>query len=467
MPRIRGGSKKRRRSRPPHSKIARFLNSGVMLLRVYAGYRIISLMEKRRGSEWAEKRRRRHNLWSAHKFYDTAIHEQGLLIKTGQFLSSRPDIVPDEYVDVLSELQDEVPPEPFEVIREIVERELGQPLAEIFSEFETEPIAAASLAQVHRAVLLDGRQAAVKVQYPNIERIVAGDLRNLEIFASILKRLDRPLDFGFIAEEMGRMIPKELDFINEGHNAEAIAANFAGVEDITIPEIFWQHTTRRVLTMEYVEGVKITDLEAMERMGVQSADIAKILVVAFSEMLLEHGLFHADPHPGNLLVAPGPKLVLVDFGQVKEVGAPFRLVFAQMTRALVAEDDSELGRSFRDLGFRMKLDTDQGYEDLGNAYVGNISKQMNGSNAGWADQNMFHDSYRDMLRLMRANPVIKIPPDLLFVGRVMGLLNGLSMTLRSPTNLLAEMAWLLDQPKDTTETAKPRRRLLEAGVSRG
>ncbi len=436
-----------------------------MLLRVYAGYRLISLLEKWRGSEWAERRRHAHSHWSALRFFDTAVHDQGLLIKTGQFLSSRPDIVPDEFIDVLSELQDEVPPEPFEVVREIVERELGLPLAEIFSEFDREPIAAASLAQVHRAVLHDGRQAAVKVQYPNIENIVAGDLKNLELFTAILKRLDRTLDFGFVAEEMSRMIPKELDFVNEGHNAEAIAANFAGVEDITIPAIFWEHTTRLVLTMEYVEGVKITEIEAMEAMGVHPEDIAKIMVVAFSEMLLEHGLFHADPHPGNLLVAPGPKLVLVDFGQVKEVGAPFRFVFAQMTRALVAQDDSELGRSFRDLGFRMKLDTAQGYEDLGNAYVGNIAKQMSDSNAGWADQDMFRDSYRNMLRILRANPVIKIPPDLLFVGRVMGLLNGLSMTLRSPTNLLAEMAWLLDQPKDSTRTAKPGRRLLEAGVS--
>ena len=435
-----------------------------MLLRVYAGYRLVGILEKRRGPVWAEKRRRQHHLWSARKFYDTAVHDQGMLIKTGQFLSSRPDIVPDEYIDILSELQDEVPPEPFEVVREIVERELGKPLKEVFSEFDREPIAAASLAQVHRAVLRDGQKAAVKIQYPGIAAVVAGDLRNLELFASILKRLDRPLDFGFIAEEMGRMIPKELDFINEGHNAEAIAANFAGVEDITIPRIFWEYTTARVLTMEYVEGVKITDIEAVEAMGVRPEDIAKILVVAFSEMLLEHGLFHADPHPGNLLVAPGPKLVLVDFGQVKEVGPQFRLVFAQMTRALVAQDDSELGRSFRDLGFRMKQDTTRSYEDLGNAYVGNIAKQMSGSNAGWADQDMFRDSYRDMLRILRANPVIKIPPDLLFVGRVMGLLNGLSMTLRSPTNLLVEMAWLLDQPKDKRETGKPSRRLLEAGT---
>ena len=128
--------------------------------------------------------------------------------------------------------------------------------------------------------------------------------------------------------------------------------------------------------MEFVEGVKITDVEGIERARRRPADVAKILVVAFSEMLLEHGLFHADPHPGNLLVAPGPKLVMVDFGQVKEVGAPFRFVFGQMTRALLQNDDRAVGQTFRDLGFRMEKDDAQGYEDLGNAYVGKIAKQM-------------------------------------------------------------------------------------------
>jgi aarF domain-containing kinase len=412
---------------------------------------------------WAERKRKRHHRWSAQLIHDTAIRNQGLLIKTAQFLSSRPDVVPDEYIEVLSHLQDEVPPEPFAVIKRTVERELGKPLDAVFSEFAPAPVAAASLAQVHRAVLRDGRVAAVKVQYPGIERLVDIDLENIRRFVAILNRLDRTLDFRFISEEMSRMIPRELDFINEGRNAERIAANFAGVEDIVVPEVYWEHTTRRVLTMEYVDGVKITDIEAMERLGIDPADVAKILIVAYSEMLLHHGIFHADPHPGNLLVAPGPKLLLVDFGQVKEIGPQFRLVFAQMTRALLSEDEGALGQSFRDLGFRMKQDTSQGYNALGKAYVGDIAKQMTASNAGWVDPDLFQDSYRDLLRVLRANPVVKVPPDLLFVGRVMGLLNGLSMTLRSRTNLLVEMARLLEAGNDIepVATAGPRR-LLDA-----
>jgi aarF domain-containing kinase len=471
------------RGRPPRSRIYRFLNVGIMLARLYAGYKLLGLQERlekaferrftprrpvtdgTRASDRARARSKGQHAWSAERLRDTAVKNQGLLIKTAQFLSSRPDIVPDEYIEVLATLQDEVPPEPFEVIRRVIERELGQPLESVYREFDRQPIASASLAQVHRAVLYDGSLVAVKVQYPGIERIVAIDLKNIERFIAILNRLDKTLDFSFISDEMSRMIPQELDFIHEGRNAEAIAVNFAGVEDVVVPAIYWQYTTRRVLTMEYVEGVKITDIEGMRRLGIDSVDVAKVLIVAFSEMLLEHGLFHADPHPGNLLVAPGPKLILVDFGQVKAVGPQFRFVFAQMTRALLAQDDSALGQTFRNLGFRMEKDTDSGYEALGKAYVGDIAKQMTATQAGWADPAMFEDSYREVMRILRANHLIKIPADLLFVGRVMGLLNGLSMTLQSRTNLLVEMARLLDKANGASPAhgAEPRpRRLLEA-----
>ncbi len=456
-----------KRHSPPHGRPARFIIEALALARVFLGYKRIALFEKVRGFEWAEKQRLKHHRWGANKIYTTAINNQGLLIKTGQFLSSRPDILPDEYVETLSKLQDELPPEPFEVIRGVIERELGKPLEAVFATFETQPIAAASLAQVHRATLHDGRVVAVKVQYPNIEPLVDADLKNIAIFVRILNKLDKTLDFRFIAEEMANMIPRELDFINEGRNAEAIAANFNGVQDIGVPAIYWDYSTRRVLTMEYVDGIKVTDVDGLRRAGIDTADVAKLILASFAEMILHHGLFHADPHPGNLLVTQGPRLVMVDFGQVKDISPAFRFVFGQMTKALLKDDNSALGQSFRDIGFRMKQDTSEGYVDLGKAYMGDISKEVLATNAGWVEPELFRESYRDMMRVLRANPLIKVPPDLLFVGRVMGLLNGLSMTLRSRTNLLVQMSRLMEED----EAAKAEgavavmngpRRLLEA-----
>ncbi|HEY7269365.1 MAG TPA: AarF/UbiB family protein [Dehalococcoidia bacterium] len=457
-----------RTHRPPESRIGRFLVEGITLARVFLGYKRITLMQKLRGFAWAERQRHKHHAWGANLIYNAAITNQGLLIKTGQFLSSRPDVLPDEYVEVLSKLQDALPPEPFDVIRGVVERELGRPLEAVFASFDPEPIAAASLAQVHRAVLRDGRVVAVKVQYPNIERLVDADLKNIAIFVRVLNQLDKTADFRFIAEEMANMIPRELDFINEGRNAEAIAANFKGVEDVGVPAIYWEYSTRRVLTMEFIEGIKVTDVQALRAAGIDTGDVAKLIIVAFAEMMLHHGLFHADPHPGNLLVAPGPRLVMVDFGQVKQISPAFRVVFGQMTRALLQDNDAALGQTFRDIGFRMKQDTDQGYVDFGKAYMGDISKAVLETNAGWVEPHLFRASYRDMLRVLRTNPMVHIPAELLFVGRVMGLLNGLSMTLRSRTNMLVQMARLMDEDDAARKNghepvaAGASRRLLEA-----
>ncbi|MEX2245371.1 MAG: AarF/UbiB family protein [Dehalococcoidia bacterium] len=456
----------RQRSRPPRSRVRRFTNVGRMLARVFAGYKYISFREKRKGTAWGEARRTQHHEWSANRFYETAVRNQGLMIKTGQFLGSRPDVLPDAYVDVLSRLHDEVPPEPFDAIRGQIEREFGCPLEDVFTEFDREPVASASLAQVHRAVLKDGRVAAVKVQYPGIERIIDIDLGNLTFFIGVLNRLDRSMDYRFVAEEMRKHIPMELDFINEGHNAERIAAAFTGVEDIVVPKIYWEHTTRRVLTMEYIDGVKITDAEGMRRIGVEPADVAKILVMAFAEMIIRHGFFHADPHPGNLMTLPGPKLVLIDFGQAKELGPSFKEVLVRFTRTMLAGDQAAMGVAFRELGFRTKKDNAEGYEQLGDAYVGRVVKQMQDTGAGWAEGEVFEESYQDITKVLKGNPLTAVPPDLLLVGRVFGLLNGLSKTLQAKTNMLSAFAQLADEMEAAKANGHaagtPSGRLLEA-----
>jgi len=464
----------RRRGAAPRNRARRFINVGQMLARVFIGYKLISFREKRKGKEWGEPRRQKHHYWSAKRFYETAVKNQGLLIKTGQFLGTRPDVVPDPYIEVLSGLQDEVPPESFENIRAHIERELGKPLYDVFAEFGEKPVASASLAQVHRAVLKDGRVCAVKVQYPGIAHIVDIDLKNMAFFISVLNRLDRSMDYRFVAEEMRKHIPLELDFINEGHNAERIAADFASIEDVVVPEIYWEYTSRRVLTMEYIDGVKVTDIAGMKRIGVDAWDVAKILVFAFAEMIVRHGFFHADPHPGNLMVLPGPKLVLIDFGQAKDLGPAFQEVLVRFTRTLLSGNNAAMGAAFRDLGFRTKKDDTTGYEELGDAYFGRATRHVQETGAGWTEGEVFEQSYEDVGKLMRKNPLTAIPPELLMIGRVFGLLNGLSKTLQARTNMLVAFAQLADEmdasrtgaalaPAGAASTAPPEtRRLLES-----
>jgi predicted unusual protein kinase regulating ubiquinone biosynthesis (AarF/ABC1/UbiB family) len=459
----------RLRIHPPKRRIARFTNVGRMLARVFIGYKWISFREKRKGTDWGEPRREKHHWFAANKFYETAVKNQGLLIKTGQFLGTRPDVLPEAYVHTLSKLHDEVPPESFERIREHVERELGRKLEEMFSEFSEQPVASASLAQVHRAVLHDGRICAVKVQYPGIDKIVDIDLDNLSFFIGLLNKLDRSVDYKFVAQEMRANIPLELDFINEGRNAERIAKNFAGVDDIVVPEIYWDYSSRRVLTMEYIDGVKITDAAGLQRLGVDTSDIAKILVFAFAEMIVKHSFFHADPHPGNLFVQPGPKLVLLDFGQAKELPEGFSEVLVRFTKSILEGDDQAMGVAFRDLGFRTKTDEAKGYEELGDAYVGRIAKQMNETGAGWAEGDVFQESYEDAVKILRRNKLTAMPPELLLVGRVFGLLNGLSMTLQAKTNMLVAFSQLANELEEAKlrgtnghTPAAESRRLLEA-----
>ncbi len=244
----------------------------------------------------------------------------------------------------------------------------------------------------------------MKVQYPGIDKIVDIDLANMSFFIGVLNKLDRTMDYRFVAEEMRKHIPLELDFINEGHNAERIAADFADVHDIVVPKIYWDYTARRVLTMEYIDGIKITDYDAMQRAGIDSADVAKILVYAFAEMIVKFGFFHADPHPGNLMVLPGPKLVLIDFGQAKELEPEFQEVLLRFTKTLLNGDMQAMGVAFRELGFRTKSDDAEGYEQLGDAYIGRVARHMNETGAGWAEGESVRGVVRGRIDAHEAQP---------------------------------------------------------------
>lgn len=424
----------------PAERFGRFFSVGNLAARVYLGYKGISLAEKRFGLRDGEARRARHHTWSAQRLYDLAVRRQGLLIKFGQVVGSRPDLMPDEYVSILSRLQDQVPPRPFRAISRRIERELRRPLSDVFAEFDPAPIAAASLAQVHRARLKkrarclngaggewDGRDVAVKVQYPGIEAVVHEDLRNIRLLVNILSKFERALDLTPLVDEMMHNIPQELDFINEGHNAEIIARNFAGRHDMVVPRIAWEYTTRRVLTMEYTGGIKITDVDAMRGAGIDLQAVAQLVSDAYCEQLFVHGMFHADPHPGNLFVRPGPRLVMLDFGLCRQYDDKFRLGYARLCNAMFSFDMAAMVQAFRDLGVRLKRPADTStYLVLGRSFL-----QTSAPGRAYADAGLVAEANQRIARAIRANPIVEIPRELLLIMRVTGLLSGLGKRLDS------------------------------------
>ncbi|XP_027076762.1 protein ACTIVITY OF BC1 COMPLEX KINASE 8, chloroplastic [Coffea arabica] len=251
-------------------------------------------------------------------------------IKVGQQFSTRVDILAQEYVDQLSELQDQVPPFPSETAVSIVEEELGAPVDDMFDRFDREPIAAASLGQVHRAKV-NGQEVVVKVQRPGLKDLFDIDLKNLRVIAEYLQKIDpksdgAKRDWVAIYDECANVLYQEIDYTKEAANAELFAANFKDMDYVKVPKICWEYTTPQVLTMEYVPGIKINRIQALDQLGVDRKRLGRYAVESYLEQILSHGFFHADPHPGNIAVddVNGGRLIFYDFGMMGSISPNIR-----------------------------------------------------------------------------------------------------------------------------------------------
>ncbi|HKN00409.1 MAG TPA: AarF/UbiB family protein [Candidatus Binataceae bacterium] len=413
----------------------RFGNVLWLAVRIYLGYKAVQLWTRFISKRNKAELYRRQDLRAARAMYATAIRLEGLLIKAAQFIATRADVLPDEWVSTLAGLHDRVPPRPFSTIRGQIERELKRPLESVFAEFDETPIASASLAQVHAARLHDGRRCAVKVQYPGIDGIVRADLRNMTLVLKWLAWFERDFDFRVVMREVLKYIPMELDFEHEAENARTIRRNFASADDVLIPEVYGEFITRRVLTMELVEGIRISDVAALERAGIDKRVVAQKLIDRFCEMILRDGFFHADPHPGNILVQPGPIIVFLDFGLAKDFPAHVREGMVRLTFAILVSDREGIIRAFRDLGFRTRDGSPETLLALADLFLGQTVRR----NKAYADKELVEQFSDELPRALRANPIVEVPGDVLLVNRVMGLLSGLGKTLDSEVNLFTTL----------------------------
>jgi len=307
----------------------------------------------------------------AQRFHALAVDLGGLMIKVGQFLSSRLDVLPPEITRELEGLQDEVPAVPFPAIRELAEAELGVPLDRAFASVDPVPLAAASLGQAHRA-RLSGADAAdtgltevvVKIQRPGIDRVVEVDLRALRRVGRWLSRVrvvaDR-VDPPALVEEFAATTLEEIDYLHEAANAERFATGFAGDARVAVPEVVWERTTRRVLTLQDVTAIKINDVAALRAAGIDPSEVAARFAAVMFDQLFVHGFFHADPHPGNIFVTPAPgeradaeapawTLTFVDFGMMGDVPTGLRRGLRRVFVAAASRDGKGLVEGMRDVG---------------------------------------------------------------------------------------------------------------------
>jgi predicted unusual protein kinase regulating ubiquinone biosynthesis (AarF/ABC1/UbiB family) len=376
---------------------------------------------------------------SAEAIYEAAIELRGLILKGCQFVGSRADVVPPEYVVTLARLQDRVPPRSFRVVRQTVEDELGLSLEECFAEFEPRPVASASLAQVHRARLHSGEEVAVKVQYPEIPALVRSDLSNLRALFRAVGVLERDFDLMPLVDELGTQMPLELDFENEARNAERIAAFYANRPDIHVPAVHWELTTRRVLVSDFVHGLKISDVAGLQRSGVDPNAVMKILVEAYCEQIFGHGFFHADPHPGNLLVQPegdargGPRLVFVDFGLAKELPGPFRKGILELASALLQGSAEGMAIALHTLGFETR---EGGIDALHDIAALVLETAIRLRDRTWVGRDATRDASQELPRLIRENPIVRVPSHVVLLGRVVALLSGLGRSLEARIDMM-------------------------------
>lgn len=284
-----------------------------------------------------------------------ALEELGpTFMKLGQILSTRPDLIPEAYQLELAKLQDSAPPVPAEAIRAVVREELGEDAFAAFSEFDDVPLASASIGQVHLARLADGSddgsgtKVVVKVRKPGAVERIREDLEILRNVAATASRAWSVLDdynvVGLVAE-FSRTLTKELDYLEEGRSAERFAANFAGDSRFRFPRVFWHTTTSRVLTLEFMEGLKINDVAALDAAGLDRRALADHAAAALAQMIFEDGFFHADPHPGNMFVEPTGRISIIDFGMVGEIDDALRADLGHLLIALARKDPRRLARA--------------------------------------------------------------------------------------------------------------------------
>lgn len=401
---------------------------------------------------------------AARRFRLLAVQMGGVMIKVGQFLSARLDVLPLEVTDELAGLQDEVAAETYDDIRQVIENEFHVSIHDLFLDFDPTPLASASIGQVHRARL--ARKAdesvdptdlpssvavVVKVQRPNIDQIIQVDLSALNVVGGWLYRyppIRKRANVPALLDEFSRSLYEEIDYLHEGKNAEIFGSNFENRSGVLVPHIYWSHTSRRVITLEDIEAIKITDYDAIRAAGIHPSDVAKRLIQTYLQQIFEDHFFHADPHPGNLFVLPTVlneatgetewELVFVDFGMTGEIPPKTFSGLHEMLIGIATRDYARVIRAYQMLGILLpganlallEQASERLLEQLwgkSTADIVNISREE------------AEDLANEFGSLLYEMP-FQIPENLILLGRMLGILSGICTGLDPEFNVWTNIA---------------------------
>ena len=437
------------------TRAARYVRTFALALRFMAELWLLRRLRPLRGNSQAAVASALYRR-QARQFVAFATAMGGLIIKVGQFMSVRIDLLPKEYIDVLSTLQDSIPAVPTPQITAVIESEFHRPLPELFAWFDEAPIAAASLGQVHRARLRNDAEetaeVAVKVLRPGIEDLVATDLGILRGLLAMLDRLfafHRFVDIDALIADFTATFSDELDYVREGHHAEDFQRDLLFNPHVDIPKIYWERSTRRVLTMEFMDGVRVDDLAAIDAWGIDRHALAENLAGLFFEMVLDNGRFHADPHPGNVLVRRDGVIQLLDFGMVGAIASNARVQYASLLAALVRRDAQGIVDALRALGFLGPgADRVRMAELIGpyiDAIVGDVTGFYSGESivnamvSGQVKLSVGADQLAEIQKFIFAQPIV-MPANTAFLGKALITVIGLCLRLDPGLDLLATAA---------------------------
>ncbi|KAL5558780.1 hypothetical protein UlMin_034991 [Ulmus minor] len=471
-----------------------------MAIIVYLDYKALQKREK-----WTSKSKRA-SLWekaherNAKRVLSLIVGLEGLWVKLGQYLSTRADVLPQAYINLLRQLQDSLPPRPFQEVCRTIEKELGKTIDDLFSDIVKVPLATASIAQVHRATLLNGREVVVKVQHEDIKTIILEDLKNAKSIVDWIAWAEPQYDFNPMIDEWCKEAPRELDFNIEAENTRTVAKNLgcknndnmnANRVDVLIPEVI--QSTEKVLVLEYMDGIRLNDSETLEAFGVDKQKIVEEITRAYAHQIYIDGFFNGDPHPGNFLVSKESphRPILLDFGLTKRLSTSFKQALAKMFLASAEGDQVALLSAFAEMGLKLRLDMPEQAMDVATVFFrattpAQESLETMKTLAEKRNKNMKVIQEKMNLsekEVKRYNPVDAFPGDIVIFSRVLNLLRGLSSTMNVrivyldimrpfaesvlreniPNGPMVNDQWIYDTPIHSNIESKLRQLLIELG----